>query len=311
MKVRFNCMIMKKQSYYAILMLLASTMLAGCNSEDDMTFSYDSEGEIIVNPISASEFNRSVLGCGWAEIERHDINADGTYNKKNHYDRDENEIGGGAPPRYEFSEGMVTTYWSGSLSTGYFEDPMHYDEKTNKIYFGNFDRFKVLSVSNQEIRLASRGGDSGLYYGLYVVLRRLTDEELQHTKEVCWINDKDRYREMTWDDLMHKWILRCYIANGFQKEVPFDRDNDRISIQFFPDGTVKLKNYNDLFEGTFEYNGKDSIQLKPKEGTPEWGGLYFKAFPSIKKAVIHYAAGLTLSIDDINYYEFIRAKNDE
>ena len=124
-------------------------------------------------------------------------------------------------------------------------------------------------------------------------------------------NFNDRYREMTWDDLMHKWILRCYIANGFQKEVPFDRDNDRISIQFFPDGTVKLKNYNDLFEGTFEYNGKDSIQLKPKEGTPEWGGLYFKAFPSIKKAVIHYAAGLTLSIDDINYYEFIRAKNDE
>ena len=35
MKVRFNCMIMKKQSYYAILMLLASTMLAGCSSSDE------------------------------------------------------------------------------------------------------------------------------------------------------------------------------------------------------------------------------------------------------------------------------------
>jgi hypothetical protein len=292
-------------------MLLAVTMLAGCNSEDDMTFSFDSDGEIIVNPISASEFNRSVLGCGWAEIERHDINADGTYNKKNHNNRDENEIGSGAPNRYEFSEGKVTTYWSGSMETGFFEAPMHYDEKTNKLYFGDNDLYKVLSVNNQEIKLVSRGGDSEMRYGWYVILRRLTDEELQHTKEVCWINDKDRYREMTWDDLMHKWILRCYIANGFQKEVPFDRDNDRISIQFFPDGTVKLKNYNDLFEGTFEYNGKDSIQLRPKEGTPEWGGLYFKAFPSIKKAVIRYAAGLTLSIDDINYYEFIRAKNDE
>ena len=200
---------MKKQGIFLTLMLLAVTMLTACNSEDDMTFSFDSDGEIIVKPISESEFNRCVLGCGWAEIERHDINADGSYNKKNHYDRDENEIGGGAPPRYEFSEGMVTTYWSGSMATGYFEDPMHYDENTNKIYFGNFDRFKVLSVNNQEIRLASRGGDSGMYYGLYVVLRRLKDEELQHTKEVCWINDKDRYREMTWDDLMHKWILRC------------------------------------------------------------------------------------------------------
>jgi len=35
MKVRFNCMIMKKQSYYAILMLLASTMLTACSSDDD------------------------------------------------------------------------------------------------------------------------------------------------------------------------------------------------------------------------------------------------------------------------------------
>ena len=302
---------MKKQGIFLTLMLLAVTMLTACSSDDDMTFSFDSEGEIIVNPISASEFNRSVLGCGWAEIERHDINADGTYNKKNHYDRDENEIGGGAPPRYEFSEGMVTTYWSGSMATGYFEDPMHYDENTNKLYFGDYDRFKVLSVSNQEIRLASRGGDSERPYSSYVFLRRLTDEELQHTKEVCWINDKDRYREMTWDDLMHKWILQRYFVNGHQQDVPFDRDNDRISIQFFSNGTVKLKNYNDLFEGTFEYNGKDSIQMKPKEGTPEWGGLYYKDFPSIKKAVIRYAAVLTLSIDEINYYEFIRAKNDE
>ena len=302
---------MKKQSIFLTLMLLAVTMLTACSSDDDMTFSFDSEGEIIVKPISESEFNRCVLGSGWIETERHDINVDGTYNKKNHYDRDEYVIGGSAPLSYEFSEGKVTIYWGASLETGFSEGSMLYYEKTNDLYFGNIDRYKVLSVSNQEIRLAYRGSDSERRYGLYIVLRRLTDEELQHTKEVCWINDKDRYREMTWDDLMHKWILRCYIANGNQKEVPFDRDNDRISIQFFPDGTVKLKNYNDLFEGTFEYNGKDSIQLKPKEGTPEWGGLYFKAFPSIKKAVIHYAAGLTLSIDDINYYEFVRAKNDE
>ena len=302
--------IMKKLFMIAAIALLGGMMTA-CSSDDDMTFSFDSEGEIIVKPISESEFNRCVLGSGWIETERHDINADGTYNKKNHYDRDEYVIGGGAPLSYEFSEGKVTTYWSGSLESGFSEGSMHYYEKTNDLYFGNYDRYKVLSVSNQEIRLAFRNGDSERRYGLYIVLRRLTDEELQHTKEVCWINEKDRHREMTWDDLMHKWILRCYIANGNQKEVPFDRDNDRISIQFFPDGTVKLKNYNDLFEGTFEYNGKDSIQLKPKEGTPEWGGLYFKAFPSIKKAVIRYAAGLTLSIDDINYYEFLRAKNDE
>ena len=35
MKVRFHCMITKIQSIFAILMLLAVTMLAGCSSEDD------------------------------------------------------------------------------------------------------------------------------------------------------------------------------------------------------------------------------------------------------------------------------------
>ena len=35
MKVRFHCMIMKIQSIFAILMLLAVTMQAGCRSEDD------------------------------------------------------------------------------------------------------------------------------------------------------------------------------------------------------------------------------------------------------------------------------------
>ncbi len=35
MKVRFNCMIMKKQSFSAILMLLAAVLLAACSSDDD------------------------------------------------------------------------------------------------------------------------------------------------------------------------------------------------------------------------------------------------------------------------------------
>ena len=40
MKVRFHCMIMKIQSIFAILMLLAVTMLAGCSSEDDKIREY-------------------------------------------------------------------------------------------------------------------------------------------------------------------------------------------------------------------------------------------------------------------------------
>ena len=41
MKVRFNCMIMKKQSFSAILMLLAAVLLAACNGDDN-----------VVNPIT-------------------------------------------------------------------------------------------------------------------------------------------------------------------------------------------------------------------------------------------------------------------
>ena len=41
MKVRFNCMIMKKQSFSAILMLLAMALLSACNGDDN-----------VVNPIT-------------------------------------------------------------------------------------------------------------------------------------------------------------------------------------------------------------------------------------------------------------------
>ena len=45
MKVRFNCMIMKKQSFSAILMLLAVVLLAGCSSDDDYIIPSDFNGK--------------------------------------------------------------------------------------------------------------------------------------------------------------------------------------------------------------------------------------------------------------------------
>ena len=47
MKVRFNCMIMKKQSFFAILMLLAAVLLSACNSDS----SEDEQPPVKDNPL--------------------------------------------------------------------------------------------------------------------------------------------------------------------------------------------------------------------------------------------------------------------
>ena len=47
MKVRFNCMIMKKQSFSAILMLLAAVLLAACSSDS----SEEEQPPVKANPL--------------------------------------------------------------------------------------------------------------------------------------------------------------------------------------------------------------------------------------------------------------------
>lgn len=307
---------MKKAILLSTLALLAMVLLSACNSDDDM-FTFDSKGEVVVKPISADEFNKCALGHGWKETGMYAVYGDGSYDKEEYYRK--MKLGYVSYDKYEFSEGKAIVYMSNFMEPStYYESSMRYDETTNKVYFNDIERFKVVSVSTDEIRLIRHitpyeDEAARTVIGYYTVLRRLTDEELLATREGHFVKESDMNRDMTWDDLIHKWMLSSYIKDGIgPKEVPYDRDNDNnsVSIQFFPDGSMNLKNYKEVFTGTFDYNGVDSIHLIHADGTPEWGGLFFHDFTSINKAVIRYGAYLELYIDNMNLYQFVRAKSD-
>lgn len=306
---------MKKQLFEYAIGLLLAVMLVACSSDDEL-FSFDNEGELIVRPINAESFDMCALGHGWKVTEMYEMYDDGTYDHENYYSK--GLIGGTPPSRYEFSDGKVIVYHSYHMGPSvYSECSMRYDERSNKLYFNDRERYKVVSVSTDEIRLISIGmntykdGTTKKYYGYYTILQRLSDQELQDTRENYWVNDSDMNRDMTWNDLIHKWILMYYSRGSDPRKVPFDRNDDNLSIQFFPDGTVRVKNFKDVFEGTFEYNGRDSINLIQQDGAPDWRGSYFQDITSIKMARIYYGAYLELSTDKSHYYQLIRAKSDE
>ena len=305
---------MKKQLFVYAIGLLMAGLLAACSSDDEL-FSFDNEGELIVSPISADEFNKCALGHGWKVTAMYELYDDGTYDHENYYSKDRE--GRGAPEQFEFSEGKVVVYRHIPMyPDSYSEYSMRYDDTSNKLFFNDMERFKVVSVSTDDMSFISRvnpyKNETGrMIYGYYTILRRLSDQELQDTRENYWVNNSDMNRDMTWNDLIHKWILMSYSRGSDPRTVPFDRNDDNLSIQFFPDGTVRVRNFKDVFEGTFEYNGRDSIKLTQQDGAQDWRGSYFQDITSIKMARINYGAYLELSIDNSYYYQLVRAKSDE
>ena len=103
---------------------------------------------------------------------------------------------GGAPERYEFGEGTVTCYISidhlGAYC--YYKRTLRYDETTGEVFFNEYKAFTVLSANEQEIRIVKSGGVRDDQKGgmvevfLYVILRRMTDEQLQETREIYTTN---------------------------------------------------------------------------------------------------------------------------
>ena len=63
---------------------------------------------------------------------------------------------------------------------------MRYDETTGKVYFDGKEAFTVLSATENEIKIvkfaAIRGSDNAKIY-LYIILSKLSDEQLQYYKD--------------------------------------------------------------------------------------------------------------------------------
>lgn len=186
-----------------IAMLLVATvgLLTSCSKDDDTKdpvicpVVLPDDNDIIERdptPVSLALFNQYTIGYGWCEAETHEMNNDGTYQKQNYWE----DMDGGGPERYEFSEGVVTCYiYVDALpADGFYKRFLRYDETTGEVFFDENKVFTVLSANEQEIRVVKLGGLRGDNHGgmkqifLYVVLRRMTDEQLQETRDIYTTN---------------------------------------------------------------------------------------------------------------------------
>ena len=170
----------------ATMLLLAAGLLASCDKDNPLG-EYNSSGEFVVNDreiVSADEFSRYALGYGWREAETYEIKDDGTAMEQPYW---EGRVGGG-PEFYEFGEGKATrfVYLDAYPADAHFDYTMQYDETTGRVYFDGREAFTVLNVSSQKIWIVKpggvRGGDNKKIY-LYIVLQRLSDEQLQKVRE--------------------------------------------------------------------------------------------------------------------------------
>lgn len=186
-----------------IAMLLVATvgLLTSCSKDDDTKdpvicpVVLPDDNDIIERdptPVSLALFNQYTIGYGWCEAETHEMNNDGTYQKQNYWE----DMDGGGPERYEFSEGVVTCYiYVDALpADGFYKRSLRYDETTGEVFFDENKVFTVLSANEQEICVVKLGGLRGDNHGgmkqifLYVVLRRMTDEQLQETRDIYTTN---------------------------------------------------------------------------------------------------------------------------
>ena len=186
-----------------IAMLLVATvgLLTSCSKDDDTKDPVicpvglpDDNGVIERDPtpVSLALVNQYTIGYGWREAETHEMNDDGTYQKRNYWEGME----GAGPERYEFGEGTVTCYvYIDALpADGFYKRSLRYDETTGEVFFDENKIFTVLSANEQEIRVVKLGGLRDDNHGgmkqifLYVVLRRMTDEQLQETRDTYTTN---------------------------------------------------------------------------------------------------------------------------
>ena len=304
-----------------VCLLLGAVVTVSCSSDDDK--------EVVVTkkeskPLSLAEFNKIALGYGWVEAETHEILDNGKVDTKDFYEGRE----GDKPKSYEFSHETATTfvYLENPGVNAFYNRELHYDETTGKVYFGDIERFTILSADEQEIiankYYAVRENDKGYHKDVYhrVRLTRMSASELQDTKHKYWINGDDLERDMTPKDICHKWILRDFNGNFWNRSAKIyeKRSNDQYYIRFLPDGTIDGNCDGTGFRGTYQLKSEmrqnalflyaTEIQITPDENGGEWPNI-FRNLPIVDHLNIEYGAYLNLSGKN-NNFTFIRATED-
>ena len=167
-------------------------MLASCSKDDDeLVFQILEDTHPVpakYDKLSATEFKNLFIGYGWEEAETHEINIDGTINKKNYWE----DIIGGGPSIYEFTDTVIIDYFFADAIPARVSVPntYTYDEATNSVYYANgYFWFSIVRASLSEVTIIKRAGvkadrDSNMLrpFYLYVTLKQMTDSELEQVR---------------------------------------------------------------------------------------------------------------------------------
>ena len=136
--------------------------------------------------ISTEDFSKTVKGYGWQEESLHILNDDGSYDLNSVCG-----VGGISVHCYEFSEYVVTDYWRNSNpSQGSDISQWYYIDLNNMVYMGPQATLQIISVEGDRMVAVKRihipstkvGDVRDISY--IVVLRRLSDKELQEVKSL-------------------------------------------------------------------------------------------------------------------------------
>ena len=211
--------------------------------------------------VTSGDFIRNAVGYGWREVEAYEVDDSGQkYNG-------ENALSCGVPSStFEFGPESLTEYCDAVPYRVYYDRSMQYDGSSNKVYANGEELFTLLSldggtmlaVKKAGVRDDHSGGMKTVYH--YVVLSRITEEILQETRDNYWVSLGDVNRQMTRDDLMHKWALAYYMVgqkryevNGYGKtDVEYDRTDAKTYIRFGRDGMIEVVDGLNMLTGAFD-----------------------------------------------------------
>ena len=304
-------------------LVLGAVVMVSCSSDDDK--------EVVVTkkeskPLSLAEFNKIALGYGWVEAETHEILDNGKVDTKDFYEGRE----GYKPKSYEFSHETATTfvYLENPGVNAFYNRELHYDETTGKVYFGDIERFMVLSADEKEMIVdklyAVRENELGYHKDIYhrVRLTKMTANELKATKRSYWINGDDIECDLTTEDICHKWVLQK--VDGYPWKTTEDTYEQRCDnthyIRFLPDGTIEGHSDNIDFRGTYKLSGEVyhvhngihhviAISITPDANGGEWPDM-FENLPDVEQLDLQYGAYyLSLGGEYVGYF-FIRSIED-
>lgn len=168
---------MKNINLYLLLVLaLAAPALTSCDDEEEGMLPQ-------VCRMTAAEFARIVDGKGWQYVESHELRSNGKYSRHDYWA----DLMGGAPGQYSFAGDTVTTYMyvDAYPISGYRSAKYAFDEATNRLMSDGTEIFRVLSATENELRIVRREATSaeGEAVYVYAVYRAMQPSELASLKE--------------------------------------------------------------------------------------------------------------------------------